>query len=374
MKIIVEATQQEAHITGTDRLAYNALRELQQLDQTNHYIVICTKEFDYVQKAISASNFQVIEQRRWKGYIKLLVMPFRLLRQLRRKFIDRPDVFFTFHNLSSPRIKFAPIVSSALDLIPLIFAQQYSEGGIKDLRLQGIFRRTARVADRFVAISHHTKADLTKYMGVDPGKVEVMHLAADPSFQPVTDAKALQTVRRKYSLPERYVMTIGANEPRKNVEGAIAAFRGLPQGVKQAAPLVVVGKTWRKEKIEAAHAEDVIFTGFVDDSDLPAVYSGAAAFVFLSTYEGFGMPVLEAMACGVPVICANNTSLPEVAGNAAILVDAHETQTATAALEEILTDQKHARRLSRLGLAQARKFNWQKTAKILLQTINAAAK
>lgn len=360
--IIIDATQQQSHITGTDRLAHNVLRELQTLDTENHYTVICTKGFDYIPSAISAPNFTVARQGLYKRYWKLAVMPFRALRLLRRKYVEKPDLFFSFHNLNSPRIKFSPVVSSALDLIPLLDPDNYHRGAGAYQYYKNRVAHTVSVAERFVAISHHTKRDLVEHLQVPEDRVDVVHLAAEDKFRPVTDEAILKAARERYGLPERFILTIGANEPRKNARGVIAAYQALPEELRRDVKLAVMGKQWNDAQMEGLQAEGVIFTGFVDDEDLPTLYAAAEVFVFLSLYEGFGMPILESMLCGTPVVSSNTSSLPEVYGEAALAVDPTDTAGAAEAIGRILSDPSLRAQLREDGLAQARKFNWRKTA------------
>lgn len=375
LRFIIDATQQEAHITGTDRLAYNVLKELQELDTVNHYTVMCTRGFDYVPSAVTAPNFNVVEIELFRGYWKLTAAPFRLLRLLRRKYIEKPDLFFSFHNMNVPRVKFSPVVSSALDLIPLIYGETYHRNAAAAVVYESRLKRACKVADHFVAISDYTKQDLIKHLNVPSSKITVMHLAADQKFTHQFTAERKAEVRKKYRLPVNFVLTIGANEPRKNAAGVIEAFRLLPAELQAQNSLVILGKEWNKQKIEEFNDLPVLFTGFADDEDLPVMYSLAACFVFLSTYEGFGMPILEAMACGTPVVSANNTSLPEVAGDAALMVDASKPQEASSAIQSILVSRELREKLSRAGLDQAQLFTWRKTATVLLEVfMNIAGK
>ncbi|HUC20670.1 MAG TPA: glycosyltransferase family 1 protein [Candidatus Polarisedimenticolaceae bacterium] len=372
MQIIIDAAQQAPHITGTDRLAHNVLRELQTLDTENHYIVLCTTGFDYIPSVITAPNFKVVRQRLFRRQWKIVVAPWRMLVQGYRKYVERPDLYFSFHNMATPRIKFAPTVSSALDLIPLVFSAQYHPDATRAKMYKRRLQHTCKTADYFVAISKHTKQDLQTYLDVPGNKVTVMPLAAEAKFSPETTARRLDDVRAKYKLPRHFIATIGANEPRKNAAGVIEAYQKLPDSLRTKYSLAVMGEKWLNRPVEETGSKQIMFTGFVDDEDLPVIYSLADAFVFLSTYEGFGLPVLEAMSCNTPVICANNSSLPEVAGDAAILVDAGDTAACAQAIRRVLEDPAYAGQLAQAGLNQAKHFNWTHTAEILLSVFKKA--
>ncbi len=224
-----------------------------------------------------------------------------------------------------------------------------------------------RRADHIIAVSEQSKRDISAAYGIPSAKVTVIYEAADPRFRP-QPAETVAAIHGRYGLPDRYVLFVGTIEPRKNLGRVLAAFEQLhAEGLTDA--LVVVGKRgWLYDdffaRLEGSPAKSaVIFPGFVPDADLPAVYAGAQALAFPSEFEGFGLPVLEAMACGIPVVCSNTSSLPEVAGDAAVLVDPLNTEALTDGLRRILTDPGLADHLRVRGLAQAARFSWERTAK-----------
>jgi glycosyltransferase involved in cell wall biosynthesis len=146
--------------------------------------------------------------------------------------------------------------------------------------------------------------------------VTVAHPAADARFAPAA-ASDSEAVRERYGLPSRFLLTVGSREPRKNLAGVIRAYAALPSELRATCPLVVIGQIWAGPGLDPATDSGIIDLGYVPEADLPVLYAAASVFVFLSVYEGFGLPVLEAMASGTPVVCSNRTSLPEVAGDAA---------------------------------------------------------
>jgi glycosyltransferase involved in cell wall biosynthesis len=223
-----------------------------------------------------------------------------------------------------------------------------------------------RRAGHIIAVSEQSKRDVIAAYGVPPEKITVIYEAADPRFCP-QPAETVADVRARYGLPDRYLLFVGTIEPRKNLGRVLTAFERLHvEGLTDA--LVIVGKRgWLYDdffaRLEASPAKQaVIFPGFVPDADLPAVYAGAQAFAFPSEFEGFGLPVLEAMACGAPVVCSNTSSLPEVAGDAALLVDPLDVDALTAALRRALIDPALAADLRARGLAQAARFSWARAA------------
>jgi glycosyltransferase involved in cell wall biosynthesis len=223
-----------------------------------------------------------------------------------------------------------------------------------------------RRADHIIAVSEQSKRDVIEAYGIPPEKITVIYEAADPRFCPQA-AETIAAVRARYRLPDRYLLFVGTIEPRKNLGRVLTAFERLhAEGLTDA--LVIVGKRgWLYDdffaRLEASPAKQaVIFPGFVPDADLPAIYSGAQALAFPSEFEGFGLPVLEAMACGTPVVCSNTSSLPEVTGDAALLVDPLDVDALTEALRRVLNDPALAADLRGRGLVQAARFSWARAA------------
>jgi glycosyltransferase involved in cell wall biosynthesis len=223
-----------------------------------------------------------------------------------------------------------------------------------------------RRASRIIAVSEAARRDLIAAYGVPSEKITVIYEAADPRFCPQS-AVAVASALARYDLPARYLLFVGTIEPRKNLDRLLAAFERIyREGLSDA--LVIVGKRgWLTDDFFAAleHSpvrEHVIFPGFVPDADLPAVYTGAQSLVLPSLCEGFGLPVLEAMACRTPVICSNTSSLPEVAGDAALLIDPTDVDQIAGAITRVLTDSALSEQMRVRGEAQAARFSWERTA------------
>jgi glycosyltransferase involved in cell wall biosynthesis len=222
-------------------------------------------------------------------------------------------------------------------------------------------------ADHILADSHATKTDLISLLGVASDRITVVHLATDPSFQPIPETEARQAAER-YDLEPGYLLFVGTLEPRKNVPGLLQAYRILLDQKVTAAPLVLVGgKGWLYdeifERVEALDlAERVRFLHGVSDAGMPALYNAASLLTTPSFYEGFGLPALEAMSCGTPVVVSDRASLPEVVGEAGLLVDPDEPQDIARALERVLMDRSLRARMRETGLAQAARFSWQRVA------------
>ena len=253
------------------------------------------------------------------------------------------------------------------DLIPHRFPHLFSEAHVR--RLRGIYA-SLRPDDWALAISQSTKTDLCEDYGVSPDRVFVAPLAADPrTFHTRATPEDIGAVRARYGIPEgEYLLSLNTLEPRKNLARTIEAFAGLVRGGEVAGlTLVLVGAVgWQTEGIYAAleqagpARERIVLAGYVPDGDLAAVYGGALAFVYPSLYEGFGLPPLEAMQCGVPVITSGTSSLPEVVGDAGIMVEPTDTEALADAMLRVYRDTAMRERMRARSLERAALFSWER--------------
>jgi glycosyltransferase involved in cell wall biosynthesis len=249
---------------------------------------------------------------------------------------------------------------------------RHPQGAVDKLRrwLEQVVPRSLRRADHVLADSESTRQDLIDIYHLAPDKISVIGAGVEERFQPITASAILDHVRRRYNLPDRFVLGLGTLEPRKNYTGLIQAYSQSP--VRASHHLVIAGgKGWLYDEIFATAAasparERIHFIGFVQDEDLPALYSLADIFAYPSHYEGFGIPVIEAMACGTPVVCADNSCLPEVAGQSALQINAADIPGLADALQQLAADQTLRQRAIEEGLRQVQKFTWPAAAKRLL--------
>jgi len=234
-------------------------------------------------------------------------------------------------------------------------------------------------ASHIIAVSEATRQDIIKTFSVAADKISVVPNAIDHAvFYPRSKAE-IEAAKKKYGLPESYIHFHGTIEPRKNVEGMLNAYAKLPEEIRKQYALVLTGgKGWHDENILARAEElktagyNIVFTGYIGpDEDIAAIYSGASLFTLPSFFEGFGIPPLEAMACGVPVITADNSSLPEVVGDGAIKIKAEDTKELSRQIGEVLTNSKLAADLKDRGLAQAKKFSWEQSAQKLIEILES---
>jgi glycosyltransferase involved in cell wall biosynthesis len=241
----------------------------------------------------------------------------------------------------------------------------------------GLVSAGARRADAIITVSECSKRDIVKLLGLSPERIHVIGNAVDASLFPVRDAWLLASVRERYGIGPRYILYFGGFDLRKNVPRIILAYSLLPGRVRREYQLVIAGRYQHlghplypdpRQTVERLGLEgNVIFTGQIREQDKAPLYSAATVFAFPSLYEGFGMPVLEAMACGTPVVTSNISALPEVAGDAGQLVDPYDAEAISQALAELLESQSRREELARRGLERARRFTWHQVAEQTLR-------
>jgi glycosyltransferase involved in cell wall biosynthesis len=254
----------------------------------------------------------------------------------------------------------------------------------QNLYLRWSTRHNARTANRVVVDSQATRRDLVQFYGIPEEKIVVVYPGRNERLIPVSDPSALRAVRGKYGLTGAYLVYVGTLQPRKNLARLVEAYAKLLEASEEASSsklqLVLVGqKGWLADDLlsqvrKLGLGERVVLTGYVPDSDLPALLSGALAFVFPSLYEGFGLPLLEAMACGTPVVCSNTSSLPEVTGDAALLVDPLDTEALAEALSRITEEADLRTTLIERGFARIHDFSWRRAAEQVLDVLEAVGR
>ncbi|QNK75213.1 glycosyltransferase [Variovorax sp. PAMC28562] len=279
--------------------------------------------------------------------------------------------------LRDPQVLQAHIV---YDLIGIRHPEYFSEQSAAEVRriMDSLDEHTV-----VFAISEYTRNDLLAYRSdLSPSQVTVIPLAAGAAFRPCDAVEQRRAVRTKYGIPldVPYVLSLATLEIRKNLDQIVRAFLlHLEQQPQSELHLVLSGMSgWKLERLQGALSSAghwrhrIVLTGFVDDDDLSALYSDALCFIYLSRYEGFGLPPLEAMACGTPVICADNSSLPEVVGKAGLLLNADDAQGVAAALQKIAESPELRQQLADAGLKRAKVFSWERCAEIIVETLSSA--
>lgn len=372
MRIAIDAHSVGAKLAGNESYAVNLIEALAQIDSVNNYTL-------YVTTAEAHERFH----QRWPNFkvhttlphTPLIRIPLTLSAELRKNPVDVLHVQFT-----APPFCPCPVVVSVHDLSFEHLPQTFLRRSRTQLRLT--VRHSARRADRILTLSEHARGDVIDTYKIDPAKVVAIPLAAPDHFGPITDDKELQRVRHNYGIDGDYVLSVGSIQPRKNLVRLIKAYaslRGVHTG-NRLPKLVIVGRRgWLYDEtlraLEETDVKDsVVLTGYVPESDLPALYSGALCFVYPSYFEGFGLPPLEAMKCGTPVVVGNATSLPEVVGDAGLQVDPFDVSAIAGAINELINNLELRRELSVKGLKRAELFEWRNTARQTLRVYEQVAR
>jgi glycosyltransferase involved in cell wall biosynthesis len=349
----------DAHVvgqreSGNETYAVNLLRALVAAPAGNTYQVL-TPHPDRLRAAVELPLSATVVTVR--PATSVLRIPFGIPRAVRR---NRSDVLHVSY--VAPPLVGCPTVVTVHDLSYLAYPQSLSTRA--RFILSALVPLSIRRAARVIAVSRFTRDDLVKRYGIAPEKISVIHEAAGPQFRVLDDASSQRLPER---ITEPFVLAVGNLEPRKNLARLVEAFAAVAREPGSTARLVLVGKS----KGEAAALEQlvernglrdrVVFTGFVEEAQLVLLYNRAALFIYPSLYEGFGLPPLEAMACGCPVVASKVTAMPEVLGDAAFLVDPTSTRDLAEAMRDVLFG-RDQRELRARGLRQAARYSWTKAA------------
>ncbi len=294
--------------------------------------------------------------------------------QLVQPFVLWQEKIDLLHSLAfvTPLLSPCPSVITIYDLGFLIFPQGFRHS--KRLYLTLLTRPSARKARRIITISESTKRDTVRLLGVSSKKVDVVYCGVDKAFHPLPEGE-VASFRQKHGLPERIILFVGTIEPRKNVVRLIEAYSRLRDGQVK---LVIGGaRGWLYEEVFARVEEldlagDVLFPGYIPPDELPLWYNAAELFVYPSLYEGFGLPPLEAMACGTPVLTSNVSSLPEVVGEAGLTVDPVDSEGLAEAMNQVLSDGALRQSMREQGLARAGRFSWARAARETVEVYRRA--
>lgn len=372
MRIAIDAHSVGAKLGGNESYAVNLIEALAQIDSVNNYTLYVTTAEARDRFHQRWPNFKV---RTTRPHTPLIRIPLTLSAELRKHPVDVLHVQFT-----APPFCPCPVVVNIHDLSFEHLPQTFLRRSRTQLRLT--VRHSARRADRILTLSEHTRSDVIKTYKIDPAKVIAIPLAAPAHFGPVTDDRELQRVRHNYGIDGDYVLSVGSIQPRKNLVRLIQAYAALriSYASNRYPKLVIVGKrgwlydeTWRALE-ETGVKDSIVLTGYVPEPDLLALYSGALCFVYPSYFEGFGLPPLEAMKCGTPVVVGNATSLPEVVGDAGLKVDPFDVSAIAGAINELIKNSELRRKLSVKGLERAELFDWRNTARQTLKVYEQVAR
>ncbi len=347
MKIVIAAWHIKNTHVGIGRYARELIEALGRVDHANQYeIVLPQADHPFTARPnmrIRVIRFPLFRRRVWEQAAPLLVGPYDVLH---------------FPYDSCVALKRGRFITTIHDVKPLLFPQLRSRPNLHSLIEQRVVGDRWATIDHVITVSEHSRRDLLAHAPLRPDQVSVTPLGLDAErFRP--------SVKRTGGRP--YVLCVAGSDPSKNVGSLVEAFAQLPAELRRQYDVVLAGDVCKRSDIrEAIERWDIAahtkLVGQVSDDELVQYYQQATVFVFPSLYEGFGLPLLEAMGCGCPVICSNASSLPEVAGGAAVLIDPHRPDQLTEALAQVLTSPDLQASLRARGLARAAEFRWDRTA------------
>jgi len=336
-------------------------------DERDLNFVIYTNSPDVLAPQLSAMSHST----RWPTENRLSRIAWE---QFSLPFAARKHKLDLLHGMAfvTPFIRPCPTVVTVYDLSFIYFPDRYPT--LQRIYLTSQTRRSCRQARRVVTISESGRQDVNKLFGVPLERISVIHPGVDPSFYP-RSSEEIDAFRAKNNLPSQYVLHVGTLQPRKSIPTLIKAFARLNR--KDLELVLVGGKGWAYDEIftqvrELNLEKQIRFTGYVPDVDLPLWYSAAAVLVFPSVYEGFGLPVTEAMACGTPVVAANTSAIPEAAGGAARLFKAQDAVVLSNHIEAVLDDPSLTATMRENGLKQSRQFTWERASKEMVKVYRQA--
>ena len=356
MRVAIDA--RKLHDFGIGTYIRNLLRQLARIDHDTEYILLCG-EADIGIAAQLGPNFRaVLEPSPNYSIREQIHVPWVLRR-------ERPDLYHAPHYVLPAAVSCSSVVTIH-DCIHLMFPQ-YLPSRVAYAYARAQMWTAAHRSDCILTVSDASKRDILHLFNVPPEKIVVVYNAIDSHFSLTPPAEAVARVRERYQLNHRFVLYVGNIKPHKNLVRLIEAFNELRVGDLEDVKLLIIGDEISKLPAlrRAVHRhklhKHVRFLGYVPDDQLAVLYRLAAVFVFPSLYEGFGLPPLEAMASGTPVVTSNVSSLPEVVGDAAVLVDPHDVDSIVAGLRSVLTDPVRADEMRLKGLERAREFSWERS-------------
>lgn len=376
MKVILSVESVRFPLTGIGRYTYELASRLQQCDDIDDLRLFAGRSFVPALLKPADQSDAVHGLKRFVQKNALAVEAYRRLMPFLRKRALRGHDDFIYHSTNFYLPPFAGrSVATFHDLSPFTWAHCHTPQIARYLQKELLL--TLERADALITVSHYIRQELADYFNWPLERIRAVPLASSPQFHPRSPQALTQTLARHGLEPGGYSLFVGTIEPRKNIENLLDAYGRLPLALRQRWPLILTGyQGWRSEAIHARIAQAqqqgwARYLGFAPSEDLPLLFAGARLFTFPSHYEGFGLPVLEAMSSGVPVVCSNSSSLPEVAGHAALMCAPDDVEGLTALLQRGLEDEAWRATAIAQGLQHAGGFSWERCAQGTLEVYQA---
>ena len=368
MKIGINALFMHYPTTGSGQYLTNLTKALAEVDNHNDYILLGPQPTSHAENSPLPYQVHPVAgfARRTENIEKVFWEQLACPAAARATKADLLHVPY----FAPPLVPRTPTVVTIQDIISLRLPAYRPTGKVQ--MYMNLVARAAHRASMVITISQHARQDIIDVLHIPSERIRVIYQAVGEEYQPVTKQEQIKAARKQYGLGERYIFYIGGLDQRKNVPQLVRAFAHLQAQIGDPHLQLFISGNPDKQKgplfpdprpvaADLGMSGQIIYR-FVEEEDKPAIYSGASLFVFPSIYEGFGLPPLEAMACGTPVVCSNRTSLPEVVGDAAISVDPNDTHALVGAIRRVLTDEALHTDLRARSLERAKQFSWRKTA------------
>jgi len=370
LKIAFDATAVPREKAGAAKYVINLLKALAEIDKDNIYFIFVQSD-DLESFRFDNPNFRLIPvSSRFMRRVPLRLVWEQTILPLRLKKLGAQCLHSPHY--TTPVMSSVPAAVNFHDMGFILFPRLYTTA--KRVLFPIYLKMSAKKAGKILVISRATAADAKRVLNISEDKIEVTLMGKEDVFKPVPDQEIITEVMNKYKINSKYILFVGTLEPRKNILNLLRAFQIVKNNLLfKKFKLVIVGKKgWFYEEIfrfvrQNDMQEDVIITGFVPLDDMPYLYNGSEVFVYPSLYEGFGIPVLEALACGVPSITSNVSSMPEVIGNAGMTVNPNDVFELAQVMVEVLSDPKSRHEMRNKALEQAEKFSWQECAQRTLR-------
>lgn len=364
MNIVIDARLILNNNTGIGTYLIHLIEALLEIDKKNHYVLFIDKKLKENHPVGLWEQENLFKEKIGVPAVcpkQQLVIPFKL----KGKNVD----VYHYPHFDLPLLQNHDSVITIHDLKYIIAPEFFPEFSLIKKRYMSFFYRlSGQCAKKIIVVSESTKNDLIRLFKIPGEKIAVISLAASGDFRPPKKEESIHIKLKERGINNKYFLVIGERRPHKNLVRIIEAFSIFKERCKEKYNLILVGKKYAnysepEQKIAALNLNnDVILAGYVSDDWLPIYYQGAEALIFASLYEGFGIPIAEAMACGTPVITSNVSSMPEVAGNAALYVNPYDSEAIAGKMELLVKNMVLSKELKQKGVKQVKKFNWHRTA------------
>jgi len=355
--------------TGIGTYTYQLINSINKVDNKNNYLLFTPENFNMNYELKDNFKTKSIKENKENCFWEEVNIPNLLMG-------ENIELYHVPQNgVGLPKNKNCPFIITLHDVIPLKMPETVSDRYLQIFNEE--LPKIIPLCDGIITVSKYSKDDISKSFNFPKEKIYVTYLAAEDIYKPLDKPFSKSLIKAKYLIDHNYILYIGGFSPRKNILGLIEAFSMLPKDLLESRKLVIAGNKGLsyeiyKKRAEFLHVEDkVIFPGFIPMGDIPHLYNAAELFVYPSFYEGFGLPPLEAMACGIPVISSNSTSIPEICEDSCILIDPHNVNSLRDSIVKGLCDEGLRQALIQKGFLKVKSYNWDTTA---INTIEAYKK